>query len=75
MERTTLPSTTLASVGYDPETLVLEVEFHSGAIYRYHPVPSSVYRDLLAADPKGRFFNQFIRQNFACESVASRASP
>jgi len=74
MERTALPSTTLAALGYDPESLVLEVEFRSGAIYRYHLVPSPVYRDLLAADSKGRFFNRFIHRNFASESLASRAS-
>jgi lysyl-tRNA synthetase class 2 len=71
---TPLDSTTIASVGYDPETLVFEMEFRSGAIYRYHLVPSAVYRGLLAAPSKGRFFNQCIRLNFACESVASRAS-
>jgi len=74
MERTTIPSTSLASAGYDRETLVLELEFRGGAIYRYRLVPSSVYRDLLAADSKGRFFNRFIRPNFASEFVAGGAS-
>lgn len=75
MERTPLPSTTLASVGYDPKTLVLEVEFRSSAIYRYRLVPSALYRDLLAADSKGRFFNQFIRQRFPFEPLTRNASP
>jgi hypothetical protein len=74
MDRTPVESTTIASAGYDPAALVLEVEFCSGSIYRYSLLPASVYRDLLAADSKGRFFNQFIRQNFACEPISGRAS-
>jgi KTSC domain-containing protein len=74
MDRTPLDSTTIASAGYDPETRVLEVQFCGGAICRYHLVPCSIYRDLLAADSKGRFFNRSIRRNFACEPLAGKAS-
>ncbi len=41
MDRTSVQSTTLASVGYDVGTHVLELEFRSGEIYRYAAVPSA----------------------------------
>jgi len=70
MDRTPIVSTTLASSGYDANTCLLELEFRSGAIYQYLSVPASLYRDLLAADSKGRFFNRFIRHCFPTYLIA-----
>lgn len=39
----------------------LYVEFHSGAIYRYHNVPNDVYDKLMEAESKGKAFNQLIK--------------
>ena len=74
MDRTPLDSTTLSSAGYDASTRVLELEFRHGALYRYLSVPASLYRDLLAADSKGRFFNRFIRDCFPYTLVATDAT-
>ena len=74
MDRAPLDSTTLASAAYHPATRVLELEFRSGALYRYFSVPPSLYRDLLAADSKGRFFNRFIRDCFPYTLVATDAT-
>jgi hypothetical protein len=74
MVRTLLDSTTLASAAFDTAAGLLELEFRSGALYRYFSVPPSLYRDLLAADSKGRFFNRFIRDRFPTTLVAP-ASP
>lgn len=63
MERIPVQSTDLASVGYDPETLILEVEFLNGrSTYQYSGVPLEIYEGLMNAGSKGRFFNQFIRK-------------
>ena len=35
MQRTPVDSTNLASVGYDADTKMLEVEFHGGSAYQY----------------------------------------
>jgi hypothetical protein len=70
-DRIPLVSTTLASAAYDPTTCLLELEFRSGALYRYFSVPAFLYRDLLAADSKGRFFNRFIRDRFLTTLVAT----
>jgi hypothetical protein len=74
MDRTPIDSTTLASAGYDTAACLLELEFRGGAIYRYLSVPASLYRDLLAADSKGRFFNRFIRHCFPSYLVAPAVS-
>jgi hypothetical protein len=57
-------SSLLASVDYDASQLVLQLEFRSGAIYRYFTVPATIHADLLAADSKGSYFNHRIRGNF-----------
>lgn len=57
MDRIPVTSTTMTSVGYDPEARILEIEFMGGAIYQYLEVPEEMFRDLLAAESKGRYFN------------------
>ncbi len=56
IERQPVQSTVLASVGYHPAKRLLEIEFHSGAIYRYLGVPEEIHRRLLAAGVEGTFF-------------------
>jgi hypothetical protein len=64
MARVELQSTTLNAATYQDQGAVLELEFRSGAIYRYGGVPAPVYQGLLSADSKGRYFNQHIRNRF-----------
>jgi hypothetical protein len=64
MQRTPLESSTLASALYLPESRELEVEFHSGEVYRYFSVPPQAYYDLLAAPSKGGYYNFNIRNRF-----------
>ena len=60
--RTPVDSSNLASVGYDPKLKVLEVEFHSGAVYQYFGVELKIYDQLMYAHSKGQYFNRNIRQ-------------
>ncbi|MGP3536310.1 KTSC domain-containing protein [Microbacterium sp. RD1] len=69
MKRTPLPSSAIASAGYDPSTAVLELEFVSGDVYRYFAVPPSIHRGLLAADSAGRFFRDRIREVYPMQQV------
>ena len=69
MEREPIGSSSLTSVGYDEDTKTLEVEFPSGAIYRYSEVPPAFYVALLEGKSPGRFFSYHIRDAFACEAV------
>jgi KTSC domain len=48
-------SSSIASVGYDSETLTMEVEFTNGNIYQYFDVPQGVYEELITAESAGQF--------------------
>lgn len=64
MEITAVESSTLATVGYDEGGRLLELEFRSGAVYRYFAVPAAVHESLLAAGSKGSYFNREIRGRY-----------
>ena len=62
MQRTPVSSSNLRSVGYDPETSTLEVEFMHGGVYSYSNVPASEYNGLMSASSHGSYFNANIRK-------------
>lgn len=64
MRRDHVQSSNLHSVGYDPEGKTLEIEFRSGAVYQYKDVPLNIYRALMAASSKGKYFNSYIRDSY-----------
>ena len=64
IERKGVVSSNLASVGYVARAKVLEIEFHSGAIYRYRDVPAGVHVGLINAESKGQYFGRRIRGRF-----------
>ncbi|MEO5927843.1 MAG: KTSC domain-containing protein, partial [Patescibacteria group bacterium] len=57
-------SSSIASAGYWCNEAVLELRFRSGAVYRYLNVPARVHGALMAAESKGRYFNEAIRGRF-----------
>ena len=59
-----MTSSTIESVGYNPITAVLEIQFTHGDLYEYFMVPKSTYLALLKASSKGRFFGESIRDQF-----------
>ena len=62
MNRTPVSSSNLASVGYQPNIKILEVEFLHGGIYQYSNVPLSVYEGLMAASSHGSYFDQNVKK-------------
>ncbi len=64
MQRQPVSSSDLRSIGYDAETQVLEIEFHSGGIYQYSRVPESTWQRLLGAPSKGRYFHASIKDRY-----------
>lgn len=72
--RQPVESSSLASVGYDPASQTLDVEFRHGGHYRYFQVPASSHEALMAASSKGRFFVAEIRNRYPYERVADPAS-
>jgi hypothetical protein len=66
MKRTFVNSSSVASVGYDAATSVLEVEFRNGNVYRYFAVPSKIHGALVEADSVGAFVNTVIKPHYPC---------
>ena len=62
VRRQYVSSSNIASIGYDPDNQVLEIEFLSGAVYQYYDVPQSVYDGLMAADSHGKFLDVYIKK-------------
>lgn len=60
---THVQSSLLISIAYSLES-TLELEFRSGAVYRYFQVPRAVAAAFLAAESKGAFFNRHVRNHF-----------
>lgn len=69
MQRQLVNSSDLESVGYDPTSLILEIEFKNGNIYHYSGVPLSIYQGLMAAYSKGRFFNDYVKDIYSYRKV------
>lgn len=61
MNRDDVDSSNLKSVGYDPDSRTLEVEFHHGGIYQYFGVPAQVYESLMRSGSHGQFLAQRIK--------------
>ncbi len=57
MERQSVRSSNIASIGYDEINEILEIVFLSGGIYQYLDVPVYVYEELMDADSHGKYFN------------------
>jgi len=55
-------SKAMVSVGYAGTNL--DIEFPSGAVYRYYKVPYRVFEGLMRAPSKGRYFNANIRGHY-----------
>ncbi|RSV14919.1 KTSC domain-containing protein [Sphingomonas sp. ABOLF] len=70
MDRQTVSSSNLASIGYDPGSETLEVEFSkTGKVYEYYNVPQFMYDRLMEASSHGIFFNAEIRNAYPCNPL------
>ena len=64
MQRNSVSSSNLASIGYDVPTKTLEVEFNHGGVYQYFDVPQDEYEALMSADSHGKYFVANIRNDY-----------
>jgi hypothetical protein len=69
MNRIPVHSSNIRAVGYEPETRTMEVEFHSGGVYRYSGVPETIYQGLMQAASKGSYFHDHIKDRYPCRQV------
>jgi hypothetical protein len=75
MLRQTVTSSNVVSIGYDPSTEVLEIEFRTSGVYRYSTVPEQVFDGLLNAPSHGKYFWANIRDRYPYEKVIAPREP
>ena len=64
MNRTAIASKLLKSLAYNKDLAVLEVEYHSGAVYQYPGVTPQEVEQLLAAKSVGGHFLKHIKPKY-----------
>lgn len=69
MIRDSIASSTIASIGYDPNSETLEIEFASGSIYQYFNVPAELNAQLMGAPSKGQFLHLYIKNGYPYSRV------
>lgn len=62
-------SSNLEQVRYSPTEEILRIIFKSGGIYQYYGVPVEIFDRLLAANSKGKFFHQFIKDEYKYDKL------
>jgi hypothetical protein len=71
MNRIPVSSSDVASVGYDSEAGVLEVEFHSGGLYQYFDVPENHFFALTSGTVSvGRYLHGHIKDHYRFQRIA-----
>ena len=61
INRIPVESSNIASVGYDAENRILEIEFNHGAVYRYFDVSQKEYEELMSSNSISSYFFHNIR--------------
>ncbi|MGF7074098.1 KTSC domain-containing protein [Mucilaginibacter sp. R-33] len=65
MQRRTVQSSALSSVGYDPDARILELEFReNGGVWQYFGFPLSAYNKFIRSDSLGHFFVTRIKGKY-----------
>jgi non-canonical purine NTP pyrophosphatase (RdgB/HAM1 family) len=69
MQRISVESSDLVSVGYDAKQRILEIEFREGRIYQYKDVTPEIYEHLMRADSYGQYFYASINGRYRYSRV------
>ena len=69
MNRKSVSSSSILSVGYDSEEGTLEVEFITRSVYQYFNVPFSQYTALMIAPSHGEYFNENIKGKYSYNKI------
>ena len=70
MQRISVNSSNIRSIGYDRSSDLLEVEFVDGGVYQYFNVPEHLYGQFVGASSHGQFLNDYIRYNYRYQKVS-----
>lgn len=61
MDRSPVKSSNIKTVGYDPKTKTLEIEFHTGDVHQYAGVSPQSHKKMVSAKSIGGYFQVNIR--------------
>jgi hypothetical protein len=64
MKRIKVQSDALLSVGYEPDSEVLELEFPCKTVYEYHKVQPLIFMGLMQTNSKQAYFDKHIKDQF-----------
>ena len=70
--RQNIQSSAITAVGYSKRRHILEIKFANGGTYRYLDVSPSVYRELMSAESKTRYYQMYIKGNYRSLRVRPR---
>ena len=71
MRRQYVRSSVFKSAGYNPEAMVLELEFiASGSVWQYHSFPPAAYERFINSESLGHFFSTEIRDKYPEVQIA-----
>lgn len=69
MERIAVSSSNVESIGYDPDSSTLEVEFKNGSVYQYFDVPEQIFNDLINAGSIGSYLASVVKGTYRYSRV------
>jgi len=69
MHRVPVNSSNVAEVGYDVESMTLEVAFRNGSTYQYFDVPENIYKGLLRAKSVGTYLSQEVKEAYRYKRI------
>jgi hypothetical protein len=69
MNRQSVKSSNLKSIGYDEFKKIVEVEFLTGDVYQYADVPETVYIAVMTAPSIGSAVYKMLRGKFEYKKV------
>ena len=62
-------SSNIQAIGFDPKSSTLYVTFKPMSDYSYSGVDKDVFEEFLASESKGKFFHQYIKNNYSFQRL------
>lgn len=69
MNRQSVSSSNIASIGYDVDSQTLEIGFLDGSVYQYFDIPEQVHQDLMSASSHGQYLAKNIKGGYKYSKV------
>lgn len=75
MNRTPVKSSQIVSIGHDPATKTLEIEFPRQSVYQYAGVSTEQAKALMDAESIGKHFGAHIKGKFEYQRMPAEPKP